>query len=514
MKQLLGTFFLFFLVIANAQHRMVPIGASFKDITFAPTSAQLTGPAVFPLSEKDAPIYSVLQDTQKRYSIVGYYLYQRELIEVKDKKTKLWITPLFDISYGLELEDTNQKRYQNTRGARLEGLLGKHIFFTTSFYENQALLPSYVRDYIQQRGEAYLNSADSSYVISNAVVPGAARTKPFKETGFDYGYATGMMSLFATSKLTVHWGNMPLFVGSGHRSMLWSDNSVGAMNLRVRYQFNKKWDLQMVRARGLNLLRRQEASNGEAYYEPKSLSFTTLYFQPVESFSIGIFEGGVWNRGDSISQRPIQALYFVPLPGSATAQQSIDKTSALAVLGLDFKWNVFNQVIYGQFAASNGKQLGLAYQLGVRLYPTENPFFQIQLEYNHADATTYSSNTSRVNYSNYNLPIAHPMAAGFDELIIRFTGEKKHFFTTIQANIYFNQNANWSQLLPANTNTFYSNNQVLNVVLEAGYRFNRTYGFELFGAFRYRYSDRVGFDTRTWISAGLRMNLTNHYFDF
>jgi len=504
---------------AFSQQRMLPIGTDFKDLVFTPSKAFLNGPSVFPVSEADATVYSFIKDSSKRYSIFGHYLYQRQLIELTDPKnfpgSKIWITPLLDLSYGAELQDTNRKRSQNTRGVRMEGVLGKRIFFTTSFYENQAFLPSYVSNYVSQRGEQYPLSTDSSYTMQNAVIPGSARTKPFETTGYDYAYATGMVSFFATSKLSVHWGNQPLFVGSGHRSLLWSDNSVGLMNLRIRYKFSDKWDLQFVRARGLNLLRRPVATNGEAYYEPKSLSFATLYFQPTEKISIGLFEGGTWYRGDSVSQKSIPALYFVPLPGAAALQEAIDN-SAFAVLGLDFKAAIGKHLLYGQFALSPSESQSLAYQVGLRIFPTKNPLLQVQLEYDHADEKAYTAKNTRLNYSNYNLPIAHPMAAGFDELILRFTWQKKYWFATVQTNVYLNQSRDYTQLMPVVKTTVSGNQQVINQLVELGYRFNREYGFEAFAGFRYRFANVASGPAyeRTWINLGIRTQLTNHYFDF
>lgn len=507
---------LLFLSGISWSQRMIPLGSSFKDAIFAPTSQRLIGPSVFPVSETEANVYHILRDSVIRYSEFTHWLYQRQPIEITDSNNvHIWIAPLLDLSYGTELQDTNHRRNQNTRGGRLEGTIGKRIFFTTSFYENQAILPSYVSQYVAQRGEQYYNPADSNYYTANAVIPGSARTKTFKVNGYDYAYATGMLTFYATPKWTIHWGNQSTFVGSGHRSLLWSDNSVGTMNLRMRYRFSKKWDLQFVRARGLNLLRRPVSENGEAYYEPKSLSITTLYFQPTDRISIGLFEGGMWNRGDSVSQRSIPALYFLPLPGTATLQEAIDGQSAYALLGIDFKAGIGKHLLYGQFALNPAKNNSLVYQVGVRIFPLKHPFIQAQIEYNHADKQAYTSSVARLNYSNYNLPIAHPSGSGFDEILVRLAWEKAHWFITAQTNYFITQSENEALLMPVIKSTITSSRQVLNQSVEVGYRFNRSYGFETFAGFRYRFAD--GATThyeRSWLSIGIRTQLTNHYFDF
>lgn len=514
MTRLLCCLLVFHFTPALTQQRMLPIGHDFKVLVFAPSAYRLNGPSVFPVSERDADLYTFIKDSSKRYSSFGHFLYQRQLIEIRDKDAELWITPLFDLSYGAELQDTTRKRLQNTRGVRMEGVLGERIFFTTSFYENQAFLPSYMSSYVSQRGEQYPVAADSSYATFNAVIPGSARTKPFKGSGYDYAYATGMLSFFATPKLEFHWGNQPLFVGSGHRSLLWSDNAVGLMNLRVRYRFSEKWDLQLVRARGMNLLRRPVAANGEAFYEPKSLSFATLYFQPVRTVSIGLFEGGTWFRGDSVSQKSIPPAYFIPLPGAAALQEAIDE-SAFSVIGLDFKAELGKHLIYGQLALSPSESNSIAAQLGARIFPFRSPLIQLQLEYNHAGKKAYNAQDARLHFSHYNLPIAHPMAAGFDELLIRFSWQRNYWFAALQTNVYLHQSQNYTQLMPVAKAAIPGDQQVINQLIEAGYRFNSDYGFETFAGFRYRYANGGTTDyERSWINIGIRTQLTNHYFDF
>ncbi|MES2556955.1 MAG: hypothetical protein V4604_12445 [Bacteroidota bacterium] len=499
-------------IMGSAQ--ILPIGSGFKDALFAPTPARLTEPSFFPVAERN--IYHQLRDSAKRYSNFGHFLYQRQLIEIKDSAVgALYITPLLNLSYGAELQDTNKTRYQNTRGVRVEGNIGKRVTFTTSFYENQAILPGYVASYIQQRGEQYLNATDSQYYTQNAVVPGAARTKTFKTNGFDYAFATGMIAVNVFKNCTITWGNQPVFVGSGHRSMLWSDNSVGAMNFRGSYRLSKKWKLQHVKARGLNLLRRPNPTNGEAYYENTSLSIATLYFQPNEHFTIGLFEGGKWFRGDSVSQKSIPALYFLPLPGAAVLQAAMNANSVNALLGVDLRASIGKHTVYGQFALNPAENNSMVYQIGVRLYPAKNPFIQAQVEYNHADNNAYMSSVSRLNFSNYNLPIAHPSGNALDEVVLRLLWEKGHWFIQSQTNYFFKQSENETLLMPVVKSTVTSSRQVINQSVEVGYRFNRTYGFETFAGFRYRHAEgTTTYAEGSWISVGIRTALTNHYFDF
>lgn len=512
MKWIVLICYLCFSTVFFGQNRVLPIGSYFRDQSF-PTTNSFN--PVFPVTNNQVQYFERVKDSAKRYSQFGYVLYNRELIVLKKDEGTIWITPLIDLSLGKTLNDTSAHRSQNTRGVRVEGILGKNFFFTTSFYENQAVFPEYISNYIEQRGEFYLNTTDSTYYQQNAVVPGAARTKPFKTEGYDYAYATGMIQWQMTPKLSASWGNQSLFVGSGYRSMLWSDNSVAAMNLRVRYAFSSRWELQLVKMRGLNLLRRPYTNNGEAYYEPKSLSFSTLYFHPSRTTSIGIFEGGIWNRGDSIRKTTIQGAYFIPIPGGATLQEAIGK-DAYSLVGIDANARFDQWMIYGQIGTNFFTSGSMITQLGVRIYPLKNPLNFLQLEYNHADDFAYTAQSPRIHYTNYNLPLAHPMGRGLDELILRFNYEWNHWFCSGTTAYYFKQATDYTALLPLyQTSSNTASQSVLNQLIEIGYRFNRSYGFEVLGSFRYRNALANGQHSEgAWINLGIRTGLTNHYYDF
>lgn len=520
MKQIKTFFFLLGIILPTAllaqnwnNQRVLPIGSYFKDVSLK-NSGNFS--PVFPIQDKSTNYYAATQDSIKRYSIIGYYLFQRELIEIQTENGKLWITPLLDVRIGQQFADSTSRISQNTRGVRLEGALGKNIFFSTSFYENQAVFENYVGAYITQRGEQYVNPSDSSYYTQNGVVPGAARTKFFKDNGFDYAYAIGHLNWNINKKLSVSWGNQSLFVGSGHRSMLWSDNSVPAMNLRVSYAFSEKWDLQFVRMRGLNLLRRPNTINVEAYYEPKSLSFTTLYFKPSKKITIGLFEGGSWYRGDSIHKTAIQAAYFIPLPGAATVQEAVSK-DCYSLLGIDFNVHPSKTIqFYGQFGLNIFTNSSEVAQIGTRIFPLKSsPLSFFQVEWNYANTQAYTSSNPRSNYSSYNLPIAHPMGKNLNELLVRLNYEWKNLFVTVSSSNYLKQSGNYTSLMPVNKNEVNSVQRIFNESAELGYRINRSYGLEIFGAFRYRMAKTtVENYSAMWISLGLRTQLSNHYFDF
>ncbi|MNK12844.1 hypothetical protein D3C87_309220 [compost metagenome] len=513
MKTRICLFFLVLLISTayGQQYRVLPIENYFRDISFYTDSSFAP---VFPVTDNQVNYYNTVKEKKLRYATVGHYVYQRELIQVVKKDAAIWVTPILDMQLGTERSDTVMRQYLNVRGVRIEGSIKNKVFFSGSFYENQAILPSYLQQYVTNRGEFYPNSGDSSYSQVNAVIPGSARTKPFKTNGFDYAYATGMVQWQVFRNLAISGGNSPFFIGSGYRSVLYSDNSLPTMNFRVNYSLGKKWNFQLIRMQGLNMLRIPFATNGEALYERKALSIGSIYFQPTKHLRIGLIEGGTWTRGDSLQKQAVEGGFYIPLPGAATIQQGINGKST-AYLGLDFNWRVWQMLLYGQYGRNPFTKSSDVGQIGLRYWPFKSPDYLVQVEYNHTSSNAYKSSNPRIHYSNFNLPVGHPMGAGVDEVIVRLRAEWNHLFISSSTNYYINQSDNYRQLLPVYELETGSSQQVLYENLEVGYSFNHGYGLEIFGSAKLRMvRNPIQNDQAYWFNVGIRTALNNHYFDF
>jgi hypothetical protein len=107
------------------------------------------------------------RDTTGYYYWVTAKLFKEHLIELDEPNFKVEIDPLFNFSFGQELEthdDERQNNYTNTRGFQLNAQIGKRVYLHTSFLENQARFPDYI----------------DRFVDSLQVVPGSGRVKDFK----------------------------------------------------------------------------------------------------------------------------------------------------------------------------------------------------------------------------------------------------------------------------------------------------------------------------------------------
>ncbi len=515
MKSIL--FFIGFLCTlqASAQVSLLPQHSFFKDQIFANKLSQpLTG-AFFPVTENEYNLIPAIIDSSKQYYDFTQTLFKKHLFEITGDDYFLTISPTFDFSLGADILDTSDRRLtQNTRGFLIEGDLLDKVSFSTSFYENQAVFARYESAYYKELGELYL--ANGQYATQNAVVPGAGRTKNFKTDGFDYAYAIGNVIYKPWNRLTIAVGNNSHFIGSGYRSLLLSDNSYSAPYLRADWKIHPKFQIRVLRAKLLNLLRRPLTSSAESYYEAKGYSVNYFTWLPTEKLQLSLFEGVVWNRGDSVTYRAANPLFYNPVPGVASL---LDPNETNSLIGLNFSYQLLQKhLVYGQVALPNWAFDKTGFQLGYRGY---NFFglndFMVQLEYNYLPDGMYASQNPRLNYTHYNLPLGHIRGDGVQELIIRTNYEWQRIYVDLLFSYSLLDSYNPRDLLPTNALSnpgLTQNFNVSNLQVEMGYRFNRKLNFSVFGKSVLRSTSEANGYSGTIFQLGIRTGLINHYNDF
>lgn len=519
MYKSISLIYLFFFIginLVHSQQNFNPLNHFYKDHLYQTNNrlAGYTGNSFFPCTEDEYDLGFKIADTSKQFNTFSYILFQKHLLEFKGDNYYLTISPVFDFTLSKDLADTSNRRFfQNTRGFHIEGDLFKNFSFSTSLYENQSRNPNYQSSYYSQLGELYVNYVDSSYQTQNAVIPGAGRTKPFKGDGFDYAYAVGSIIYKPFRVLTLSAGNNPHFIGDGYRSMLLSDNSYSAPYFQANYRLWPKWEFVYLRSKLLNLTRKPASTSVEAYYQPKGYAVNYLSFKATSTLTISLFEGTIYSRGDSVSSHPVNALYYNPVP--LVSSFLLKNTEATSLLGLNIGYTPLNNWrLYGQFAYNHSTS-GVAGQIGTRFsgpFKISNLF--IQLEANYASNDAYSSSIARLNYSQYNLPLAHTKGQGFVEGVFRINYEWKRMYVDLKTIYYSLSNYSSRSLLPINQSMITSNSSVLHNQLEVGYRFNRKMNFTAFASWIIRQDSSPASQLTNFLSVGIKTGLTNHYTDF
>lgn len=515
-KYLCLSLFLLLAVFSEAQQGLVPIQSFYKDQLLANKSGQPYNEGSFyPANELDYNLLKYINDSTKQYYKVTSILFKKHVVDLKREKFHLKISPIMNFAMGRDLSDTvSRNLFQNTRGVHVECDLLHNFSFSTSLYENQGRFSNYESDYYQSIGELY-PSTDTTYNSQNAMIPGGARTKPFKGDGFDYAFAVGyfMYQPFKWARITA--GNNALFIGDGHRSILLSDNHSNAPYFRLDFKISPKWSYSYARLRNMNLVRKKASSSVEAYYEPKGLSINYLTFKPTPKMTISLFESGQWNRTDSTgTSRNAHPLFYNPIPGFS--QFLIDKSELSSLIGLNFGAQVANKHrIYAQFGMYEFDTDKVATQIGYRGYDFFGlKDFLFQFEYNYVSSQMYQGTNRRLNYTNYNLSLGPIKGNGFSEFLMRTNYTIKRIYAELEMDYYILKDYRSLALMPIdfNQNTFTGATLFTN--LEIGYRFNRKMNLSVFGSWTYRATTAIGVANANLINVGIKTGFVNHYKDF
>jgi hypothetical protein len=262
----------------------------------------------------------------------------------------------------------------------------------------------------------------------------------------------------------------------------------------------------------MNLVRKKTFSTVEAYYQPKGFSANYISYQLSKQSVISFFEGSTWSMGDSLVTKSLNSLYFIPVPGVS----ALVSKNTYTIYGLNYSQILFSNFrIYSQIAIGSGGKNQFAAQIGTRYH---NPYnlknTMVQMEFNMASKNMYSDSHARLNYSNYNLPLAHVKGTGFKELLLRFNTEIQRYYIDFKSSTCFLNNFVSQALLPVRIASIERNGMVLNNQLEVGFRFNSKLNVNLFGSIILRNEIIDNTKSNLIFQAGIRTGLMSQYNDY
>ncbi|MEO9965945.1 MAG: hypothetical protein ABJF11_09165 [Reichenbachiella sp.] len=347
----------------------------------------------------------------KRPFLKKFYQTRADFLHINTKDFKLRVNPILYLSAGRD-NNSGSAPFINTRGALIRGSIDNKIGFYSSIEESQAVFPSYVQDYIGERG----------------VVPNEAFWKKFGDHGVDFFTARGYFTFNASKHIMMQFGYDKNFVGNGYRSLLLSDFSAPSTFLKIQ---TKIWRIQYT-----NLYTELVAdapfssfgSNGTDEFPKKFLTAHHLSVNVTDNFNIGIFEAIIFNRGDSTGTA-LEWNYMNPIIFYRSIEQYTGSPDN-AFFGMDWKWNItkglqfygqalLDELVVGELKAGNGWWGNkFSIQAGGKYY---NAFgvsnLDLQVEYNVSRPFTYSHESIFTNYAHYRQPLAHPLGSNFKEAI-------------------------------------------------------------------------------------------------
>ena len=343
-----------------------------------------------------------------------FYKNKSDFLYGADKKEGIavHVSPVLYLNYGGE-SASSEYTYINTRGIQVRGLIDKKVGFYTFIGENQVRFPSYVRDFVKEKG----------------VVPNEGFWKDFGDKGYDFFTASGYISFNATKHINLQFGHDKQFIGDGHRSMLLSDFSPPALFLKINTQVWKVNYTNLFTQVFADAYGKASGSVSNTNFPKKYLVSHRLGVNLGKHVNLGVYEAIVFGREDSIGNNHFELGYLNPIIFYRSLEHqsgSLDN----ALVGLDAKWNFLRHFsMYGQFifdefkldeltsgngwwANKFGYQLGLKYIDAVGIKNLD-----LQMEYNSARPYTYTHSSIYSNYGNYRQSMAHPLGANFKESI-------------------------------------------------------------------------------------------------
>ncbi|MBS1975472.1 MAG: hypothetical protein JST13_14070, partial [Bacteroidetes bacterium] len=244
--------------------------------------------------------------------------------------------------------------------------------------------------------------------------------KSFKRTAFDYFDNRASIYFNLAKYFDFQFGYDKNFIGNGYRSLFLSDYAAPYLFLK----FNTRiWKLNY---QNIYMELISQHNLGDYQYPKKYAVVHHLSLNAAKWLNVGLYENVVFSRADHFDFSYLNPVIFL-----VSAQQqngSPDKTT----VGLDFKANIghatqlYGQLVINEFVLhqvlhyadgwwgnKQGLQLGLKY---IDAFNIKNLDFQ--LETNIVRPFTYSHDDTVANFSHYNQPLAHPLGANFDELIV------------------------------------------------------------------------------------------------
>ncbi|MDQ3190076.1 MAG: hypothetical protein M3Q58_00625, partial [Bacteroidota bacterium] len=413
-----GTVFLLliFPLIGIAQQKNLPLNRSFllnieKHLAHPGNN---THSAVKPYIESNINYDSISQiedEIQNRRQYQSGFIRKMKyesLINIDTGDFKLQIDPLFDFSLYQDNLDNSLRAdttrfYTNTRGIRARGDITNKFSFETIFLENQSFFVNYLDEYVQEWG----------------VVPGQGRVKDFKKTGYDYAWASGYLSYSPIKNISLQFGHGKNFIGEGYRSLLLSDNSFVYPYLKINTTFLKnRFNYTNIYTSLQTLIRMNTHAQREELFVRKQGTFHFLSWNVTQRLQFGFFEGIIWKASDNNYPKKVNPLFYNPIMLINTTLL-LNDTSNNTFTGINIKYKLLKKTtLYGQFLSDGLKKGRYGWQAGLKTFDfltIKN--LHLQAEFNSVEPYTYAFQNPIQNYAHYNQALAHPLGAGFKEVV-------------------------------------------------------------------------------------------------
>ncbi len=468
--------------------------------------------------------YKELEIDKKTWG--GRKLFNEHLFVIDHKDYFITIDPIIDWRLGKDNLVSDKTIFQNTRGIRVEGQLGKQVSFSSSIVENWARFPKYLDRY--------------AWYYYPPIVPGFGLNKSEDHDHVDYPYAEGYVAYKPGKYFFFELGHGKHFIGEGYRSLLLSDNATVYPYFKIEATFWKvKYTTMWTAYQNISVDYQQ---NG--VFKKKYSAIHYIDWHALPKLHLGFFETVVWYNENG---RDFDVNFLNPLIFFKTAEYEAGSNGSNTILGLNFKYkapydlNLYGQLVLDEMTIDKffnekgywGNKFG--FQIGVKTYKSFGKHHVFgRLEYNTVRPYTYSHNLEMVNYTHDYESLAHPFGANFKETLWEVQYRYKRFYLTnlltyakkgfdyddtyhyggdLNNYIYPEDKSNDHYTLQGNLGTLTQNK------FEAGYLLNPAIQLKIFGGAIYRKTSidqeipLIKNETSKYIYFGIKTHLWNERTD-
>jgi len=465
-------------------------------------------------------------DSRKPF-LKALYRKKSDMFMVDEPAFDLHISPILYLGAGKDSR-LSESVFINTRGVELRGMIDKKIGFYSSLTENQARLPLYATEY----GKLY----------GYDVVPHQGFWKDYRTTAVDFFEARGYIDFSISKSIWMQFGHDRTTVGTGYRSLIYSDFAPPSQFLRANV---KVWKLNYLFQ--LNRMTANNFGTNTQRYPDKYMAFHHLSINIGKKLNLGFFESVMFSPEDSINGGTFELSYLNPVIFYRAIEQQ-NGSADNVLLGFDWKWLVVPGIsFYGQFVldefvlkevtSGDGWWANkYAIQGGIHYVDVAGiPNLDLQLEGNVVRPFTYAHNNLFTNYAHFLQPIGHPLGSNFYETatIIRYqliprlamTFKGSYIGTGRDAVNGVTPATNWGQDLNKSYDTRqqdYNNkiaqgtdNRIMFADLQLSYMLRHNFFLDLRQTFRNSKSADPAFNNNTSLSTfAIRWNIASRTYDF
>jgi hypothetical protein len=353
-----------------------------------------------------------------------------------NKSRRLIINPAFDFSLGYQNLDENVVSKMG---------LGFDLFASRG--ENK-----WTMGFTMLKVNSNYMKYQNDFISENKVVPGMGVSNGIDRVNSNY--YSGFLNYQAGKYFNFEVGYGRQFIGDGYRSLLLSDNSNASPYLKVTTKF---WKIKYtnIYASHQNIYNVEGKSS---LYQRKYTATHFLDWEITKWLNLGLFETIVWQADEGKYRRGVDPNYLNPVIFYRPVEFSIG-SSDNALVGANLKFSlpkrnlIYFQTILDEFLLSELKadfnqfrnpdddiRSGWwANKYGVQVGWKKFEWFGLEglntrVEYNFVRPFTYAHTNSNQSYANYNISLAHPLGANFEEFLAIINYQKQKFYFKAHLN--------------------------------------------------------------------------------